>query len=1360
MSGSAARTVVIRLAVQDDDVRKKLEALGERGEVSLKQIEKAANDASPGMLRLASVTDGVSRSMGGFGAALISPTAAVSALTTAAVGAGIAIAKVGDEMVQTQARLTAATGSAEAAGRVLADLTKLGQQTGVSVSESAGAFARFAIAAREVGATNTQLVALVRTVQQAGIIAGASTQETTATVLQLGQALASGRLQGDELRSIMESMPNLAEALARALNVSVGRLREMGSEGKLTAEVVMNGLGRAGEQINAQFERMPVTMSRAFDILGVSMTGFIGRLDQALGISQAIARAVQAAAAAVNGATAAITPLTPTQSVDADISASDARLAEIRAEMARLTGTAVGPSAVRRGTISRTMQETAAQAAGPDTRLADLQARLDAETRVMAQALERRNAIARQEQDQAEAEEATANARRTAAARAASTTAFNTTRDSLDRERKLREDHRLAIEVIDRGLVVGATNQAEATRLRDLANRQLEDGLKRLTGTQGRNNEAQREANDLAREYNTLRRDTSGVLTMNEADTLAAREITRQIRGTQADPAVRRREAAKEQEDARRDAERTANSIETAFAGAFTRAFESGADAGRSFMESIERGVKSLAATIASQLVFRMAVVPVVNSVGSSLGFGSNLLGMPSSPIGGLNLGGLFGGGAQVVGAAGGLSGAGSQAAQSAGLFGAGRFGGLGGAFTTPGALATTGWGGLDGVLNTPLWGMPTDGFAAFRGATAIPGQTGVLGTSLSANPSYTLANGIGAGASILGGAYGIYSGVQKGGIGGAATAAGGALGMAAGATSLGIGAGLLSSTGLAASLFAGPAAPIVAAVLAIAGSLLPGQKPSGRGQEFRFDLGSGDVERNGLGGNRYSAENASQAELATRGIVDLANRLGQRLGGIRNDGQVAVGVTSSRGNGPGTLYLEVNNQRAQFSNDEDGAKQLADRAAELLIDQLRGRAQGDYRNILNASGNSIERLDENLTWYETTYKSLTGAADATSAFATQLKGLTDQWQTSIDKANELGLATWRLNERRDEEIAKLYAQRDLQVRGFDVGLDLRWAQAAGGANAMAGAGTAQQAALLQFDLQAAQQIAQARETLEGLGLTSDEVTRRIARNEQVLGQERLAIIEQVAAAQRQLYEGAVSADQDWVIRAKRSEGDGLGADLIDFDRQSRVAVEQSKAAWQAAGMTAEDIAARMVWIEQALARERLAIVEQYAEKARAAEEQARAAEQSAAGSALSVVTSMRDYVRSLSTSDAAAGTVMDRYAAANDNFGEIYRLASGGDANSIVGLQGAAETYRALAREVYGGGQGYADALQLIGDRLDGISGMGAEAITQSFVRENDRQNFDRLNDTLNGGFGSLKDVIASLRRDINMLMMRPAAA
>nr|WP_314074420.1 hypothetical protein [uncultured Roseococcus sp.] len=691
------------------------------------------------------------------------------------------------------------------------------------------------------------------------------------------------------------------------------------------------------------------------------------------------------------------------------------------------------------------------------------------------------------------------------------------------------------------------------------------------------------------------------------------------------------------------------------------------------------------------QAAMKLAVInPLLNSVfGGTRGTLGGI--MQVGGMGGLGSLGL-GGGQQIVAAAdGSLRLAGNQAGQAAGISSLGRVSGLSGIMSY-GGLSNTGWAGVDGFLNTQAWGVG----GGVTDAASLGNAGGTLG-----GPTY--GNLLGGGLGMAAGLYGIYSGIQRGGIGGFTTAAGGALGAAA---------GLSTMTGIGASLLGGPAAPIIAAVLAIAGSLLPGQKPSGKGQEFRYDLGSGDVERNGLGGNRYSAENASQAELATRGIVDLANRLGQRLGGIRNDGQVAVGVTSSRGNGPGTLYLEVNNQRAQFSNDEDGAKQLADRAAELLIGQLRDRAQGDYRNILNASGNSVEKLDENLTWYETTYKSLTGAADATSAFGQQLKALTDQWQPAIDKAHELGLATARLNERRDEEIAKLYAQRDLQVRGFDLGLDLRAAQAAGGANAMAGAGTAQQAALLQFDLQAAQQIAAARETLEGLGLASDEVTWRIARNEQVLGQERLAIIEQVAAAQRQLYEGAVSADQDWVIRAKRSEGDGLGADLIEFDRQSRAAVEQSKTTWQAAGMAAEDIAARMVWVEQALGRERLAIVERYAE-------QARAAEQQAAQSAASVISSLADYARGLAYSDKSALSVQDQYGLALSQYNAVSGAALAGDANSLGQLRDYTETLLGAGRAMFGSGAEYAALFDRATDVLKAVGNLSPDTLTASFQAE-----------------------------------------
>ena len=97
---------------------------------------------------------------------------------------------------------------------------------------------------------------------------------------QLGQALASGKLQGDELRSLLENMPVLAQALARELGVGIGQLREMGAAGQLTADRVFPALLAASEKINGEFDKMPPTMSRAAGILAESTADFGARLDK------------------------------------------------------------------------------------------------------------------------------------------------------------------------------------------------------------------------------------------------------------------------------------------------------------------------------------------------------------------------------------------------------------------------------------------------------------------------------------------------------------------------------------------------------------------------------------------------------------------------------------------------------------------------------------------------------------------------------------------------------------------------------------------------------------------------------------------------------------------------------------------------------------------------------------------------------------------------------------------------------------------------------------------------------------------------------------------------------------------------
>lgn len=201
-----------------------------------------------------------------------------------------AIPKAGDELKSYEARLVSATGSGAQAVAVLGQLARVAQRTGAGLGDTVDAFSRFNIAAKNLGATSDEVVRLVEGIQKFAIVSGTSGQGLSAATTQLAQALASGRLQGDELRSILENMPELAAALARQLGVSMGALRQMGSEGKLSAEVVFPALSRAVGDIEKKFADMPLTMERAMGGAEIATNRLLASLDSTLDISGRIAR--------------------------------------------------------------------------------------------------------------------------------------------------------------------------------------------------------------------------------------------------------------------------------------------------------------------------------------------------------------------------------------------------------------------------------------------------------------------------------------------------------------------------------------------------------------------------------------------------------------------------------------------------------------------------------------------------------------------------------------------------------------------------------------------------------------------------------------------------------------------------------------------------------------------------------------------------------------------------------------------------------------------------------------------------------------------------------------------------------------
>nr|WP_282572241.1 tape measure protein [Roseomonas acroporae] len=375
-------------------------------------------------------------------------------------------------------------------------------QTGVAVKESVDAFQRFSVAAREIGATSDQVAQLVGGLQQVAIVSGASTQEISSATLQLAQALASGVLQGDELRSVLEAMPLLAEALARELGVSIGELRKLGSEGKLTADRVFPALLRATERVGAELDKAPLSLSRAFGQLQVAADGFLGQLDRAIGLSNALARALSGAARTLDGVRRGAGLLTEGE-----------RLADLRKQaeaIARQIATLdAGIDTTRNnGTLRPRLTEEDRQ-----RRLAELREQY---REIQAEIAQQEQAAGeRQRQEQETAAQRVAEARRTRAAQD-----VEELRKQLDDRFKIQQEYQDRLKRLREAEAAGALTTADRTRLETLALRERDEALRRLEPRVESNRRAQAEAarqvREAERELNDLLRERERLIQDNE----------------------------------------------------------------------------------------------------------------------------------------------------------------------------------------------------------------------------------------------------------------------------------------------------------------------------------------------------------------------------------------------------------------------------------------------------------------------------------------------------------------------------------------------------------------------------------------------------------------------------------------------------------------------------------------------------------------------------------------------------------------------------------------------------------------------------------------------------------------------------
>lgn len=209
----------------------------------------------------------------------------VAAITLAARELG----QLADAYTNIQNRLRTVTDSNDELATATDRLFEISNRTRSSYEATAEVYARTALAARDLGRSQDELLAFTESLNKAVILSGASAQEAQAGLIQLSQGLASGALRGEELRSVLEQIPVVADVIAESLGVTRGELRKLGEDGKLSAQIILDAFRDAREELDERFAESVPTLGQAFTVLRNEVIRFVGDTDKATGASATLA---------------------------------------------------------------------------------------------------------------------------------------------------------------------------------------------------------------------------------------------------------------------------------------------------------------------------------------------------------------------------------------------------------------------------------------------------------------------------------------------------------------------------------------------------------------------------------------------------------------------------------------------------------------------------------------------------------------------------------------------------------------------------------------------------------------------------------------------------------------------------------------------------------------------------------------------------------------------------------------------------------------------------------------------------------------------------------------------------------------
>lgn len=260
------------------------------------QAQAAASRYEAALLRLKAAQDKATQgnnALGSGGASSRLGSMAQGAITAAAgVVSGKAILDQADAYTTLENKLRTVTDSSRQLEAVQKELFTIANETRTPVGEVASGFQRFDDAMKQLGGSQRETLDFTRTLNQAIQLSGATTQEAASGILQLGQAFGSGVLQGEELKAILENTPVVADILAKQLKVTRGELKQLGADGKITADVMRQAFAAAKTEIADRFAKSVPTLGQSMNVLKNNFMQYVGEVDKATGATRLLSQGI------------------------------------------------------------------------------------------------------------------------------------------------------------------------------------------------------------------------------------------------------------------------------------------------------------------------------------------------------------------------------------------------------------------------------------------------------------------------------------------------------------------------------------------------------------------------------------------------------------------------------------------------------------------------------------------------------------------------------------------------------------------------------------------------------------------------------------------------------------------------------------------------------------------------------------------------------------------------------------------------------------------------------------------------------------------------------------------------------------